>query len=328
LVAPPHARRQPHRGSRPTAERRATEVDPVDAAVAALRQRALITKPIPATGERLPAIGIGTNAFRAADYPQLRAVLLRLQQSGGTVIDTADDYPNPSSEESEAVIGRALADLGIRGKMFLATKFNAEGGQPPTVPRDKIFGRDAFERSLQRLQTDHIDLQYVHHYPSIDALMPLLQELKRARKVRYIGLSTLHAEEHAEISAQMRKYSPDFVEVNYSLGSREAEDSVLRTALEHRIAVMVDVPLGGRRGSLLKEVGDRPLPPWARDIEVSSWSQFFLKYVISHPAVTCAIPGSTQVEHVLDNQLAGRGRLPDAAMRKKMEDYWNSITKP
>jgi aryl-alcohol dehydrogenase-like predicted oxidoreductase len=285
----------------------------------------LITRRVLSTGERIPAIGIGTNAFSAAKYPEIRAVLQRMQEMGGSVIDTSDDYPNPSSDEAEDVIGSVLSDLNIRRKMFITTKFNAEGFQPSNVPRDIVFGQDAFDRSLQRLRTDRIDLQYVHHLPSIDPLMPLLQKLKKSGKARYIGISALHPDEHEVIVEKMHQYPIDFVEVNYSLGSRDAESTVLKAAMELKIAVMVDVPLGGRRGPLLKEVGDRPLPPWAADIDVSSWGQFFLKYVISHPAVTCAIPGATKVEHVVDDQLAGRGRLPDAAMRKKMEQLWDSI---
>jgi aryl-alcohol dehydrogenase-like predicted oxidoreductase len=299
---------------------RAAGADSVDA----LLKRPLITKKIPSTGERLPAIGIGTNAFRSENYDELKALLRRMHELGGTVIDTADDYPNPSTEESEGVIGRALGELGIRSKMFVATKFNAEGLQTAGTPRDKIFGQEAFDRSLQRLQTRKVDLQYIHHPPSIDALMPLLQELKKSGKARYIGISALHAEDHAALADKMHQYPIDFVEVDYSLGNRAAESTVLPAAVERKIAVVVDVPFGGRRGPLLPGVANRPLPPWAADIDVISWSQFLLKYVISHPAITCAIPGSSKVEHLVDNQLAARGRLPDAAMRKKMEAYWDA----
>jgi aryl-alcohol dehydrogenase-like predicted oxidoreductase len=285
----------------------------------------LITKRIHSSGERIPAIGIGTNGFSAAKYPELRAVLQRMHDMGGSVIDTSDDYPNPSSEEAEGVIGNALSELHIRRKMFITSKFNAEGFQPSSVPPDNVFGQDAFDRSLQRLRIDRIDVQYVHHPLSIEPLMPLLQKIKKSGRARYIGISALHPDEHDLIVEKMHRYPIDFVEVDYSLGSRDAESTVLKAAAELKIAVMVDVPLGGRRGPLLKEVGERPLPPWAADIDVSSWGQFFLKYVISHPAVTCAIPGATKLEHVVDDQLAARGRLPDAAMRSKMEQLWDSI---
>lgn len=282
----------------------------------------VITKAIPSTGERIPVMGIGTNQFREDNYAELRAVLQRMHELGGTVIDTAAGYG-----ESEAVIGHVLADLGIRKQMFIATKFNAEGAQGHQgPPRDNVYGQASFDRSLQRLQTNRVDVMFAHHLPSVDPLMPLLQELKKAGKARYVGITTADVREHAELVEKMRQYPMDFVQVDYSLGNRDAAATVFPLALERKIAIMVDVPLGGRRRSLLQDVGDRPLPPWAAAIDVMSWGQFFLKYVISHPAVTCAIPGTTKLEHLVDNQLAGHGRLPDAAMRKKMEEYWDSST--
>ncbi len=314
-----------------------------NADAAAQARLPVITRAIPSTGERIPVMGIGTNQFREDNYAELRAVLQRMHELGGTVIDTAAGYG-----ESEAVIGHVLADLGIRKQMFIATKFNAEGAQghqgpppraaPPSEPpaggtgpggrppRDNLYGQASFDRSLQRLQTDRVDVMFAHHLPSVDPLMPLLQELKKAGKARYVGITTADVREHPELVDKMRQYPMDFVQVDYSLGNRDAAATVFPLALERKIAIMVDVPLGGRRRSLLQDVGDRPLPPWAAAIDVMSWGQFFLKYVISHPAVTCAIPGTTKVEHLIDNQLAGHGRLPDAAMRKKMEEYWDSST--
>lgn len=293
-----------------------------NADAAAQARLPVITRAIPSTGERIPVMGIGTNQFREDNYAELRAVLQRMHELGGTVIDTAAGYG-----ESEAVIGHVLADLGIRKQMFIATKFNAEGAQGHQgPPRDNVYGQASFDRSLQRLQTNRVDVMFAHHLPSVDPLMPLLQELKKAGKARYVGITTADVREHPELVDKMRQYPMDFVQVDYSLGNRDAAATVFPLALERKIAIMVDVPLGGRRRSLLQDVGDRPLPPWAAAIDVMSWGQFFLKYVISHPAVTCAIPGTTKVEHLIDNQLAGHGRLPDAAMRKKMEEYWDSST--
>jgi aryl-alcohol dehydrogenase-like predicted oxidoreductase len=313
----------------------------VNAAAAVQAKLPLITKRIPSTGEKIPVMGIGTNQFREDNYADLRAVLQRMHELGGTVIDTAAAYGM-----SEAVIGRALAELGIRKQTFIATKFNAEGaviqgpaagaapaggaspgGAPPQgggPPRDVLYGQASFDRSLQRLQTDRVDVMFAHQLASVDPLMPLLQQLKKSGKARYVGITTSQVGQHPELVEKMHQYPMDFVQVDYSLDNRDAAASVFPLALERKIAIMVDVPLGGRRHSLLQDVGDRPLPPWAADIDVTSWGQFFLKYVISHPAVTCAIPGTTKVEHLIDNQLAGHGRLPDAAMRKKMEDYWDS----
>lgn len=309
----------------------------------------VISKPIPSTGERIAAIGVGTNQFGRAPFDDIRAVLERMHALGGTMIDTAAMYG-----DSEAVIGRALAGSKLRQGMFVATKFNAEGvsfgpppgaggpagfggpggsggpppGMPPPPPRDNVYGQASFERSLKRLQTDRVDLLYAHFLASADPLMPLMRELKKAGKARYIGITAALSAQHAELAEKMRQHPIDFIQVDYSIGNRDAETTVFPLAIERKIAVAVAVPFaaagGGRGGALLQEVADRPLPDWAADIDVKSWSQFFLKYAISHPAVTCAIPGSTKLEHLIDNQLAGHGRLPDAAMRKRMEEYWDA----
>jgi aryl-alcohol dehydrogenase-like predicted oxidoreductase len=275
----------------------------------------LILKQIPSTAEALPVMGIGTNAFNDPNSTELRDVLQRMQQLGGTVIDTAAMYG-----QSEAVIGQALAQLGIRSRMFVATKFNAAG----VFARDPA-GQSSFDRSLMRLQTDHVDLLFAHFLDSVEPLMPLMVQLKQSGKTRYIGITSVDVDQHPRLIDYMRRYPIDFIQVDYSLANREAADSVFPVALERRIAVMVALPLGGRRGSLLSQAAGHELPAWAADIDVTSWSQFFLKYVVSHPAVTCAIPGSSKVAHVEDNQAAGHGRLPDAAMRRKMEAFWDRI---
>jgi aryl-alcohol dehydrogenase-like predicted oxidoreductase len=291
-------------------------------AQSAPENRPLITKKIPSTGERIPAIGIGTNQFRADNYADLKAVLQRMHQLGGRLIDSANDY-----FDSELVVGRALAELGIRKQLFVTTKFNAQNGQPDWVPvaaRDTIFGRESFDRSLQRLQTDHVDLLFIHHLPSVHPLMPLMQELKQAGKARYIGITTQMIAEHGDLLDKMKQYPIDFIQIDYSIANRDAAAKIFPVARERKIAVMVDTPFGGRRGPIMPAVAGQPLPPWAAEFDAASWGQFFLKYAISHPDVTCAIPGSTKVEHLVDNQLAGHGRLPDAAMRKNMEQFWDA----
>jgi aryl-alcohol dehydrogenase-like predicted oxidoreductase len=254
-----------------------------------------------------------------------------MHELAGSVIDTAAMYG-----DSEAVIGKALAELGIRKQMFIATKFYAEGaampGPPPGAPpppggpppMDHMGGEASFERSLKALQTDRIDLMQAHFLSSVEPLMPLLQKLKKDGKIRYIGITTVSVEQHPQLIEYMRKYPIDFIQVDYSLGNREAAETVFPVARERKIEVMVAVPLGGRRGSLMNQTAGRQLPSWAADIDVTSWSQFFLKYVISHPTVTCAIPGSSQLEHLEDNQMAGHGRIADAAMRKRMEAFWDN----
>ena len=149
-------------------------------------------------------------------------------------------------------------------------------------------------------------------------------EAKQAGKVRYVGVTTSSAEQHPLMREALQKRRLDFIQVDYSIEDRRAED-ILQTARDKGVAVLVNVPLGGRRGSVLTKVKDRPLPDWAGEIEAHSWAQLLLKYTIAHPAVTAVIPGTTQVEHLRENQLAGRGRLPDAALRKRIEDLWSSI---
>jgi len=297
----------------------------------------LITKPIPSSGEALPVVGLGTIWYRDAQYQQLLAVLKRMSELGGTLVDTAAAYG-----ESEGVIGRALSELQSRRKMFIATKFDAGDigprsppsgaaasplpGPPAGIERpapDGVGGAASFERSLMRLQTKQIDLLQVHGLNGTDALMPLMQDWKQARRIRYIGVTTSNLQQHAELLATMRRYPLDFIQVDYSIEDRAAADEVFPLAIERKVAVLVNLPLG--RARLIEKAGSRPLPPWAADIGIVSWSQFLLKYVVSHPAVTCAIPGATQVKHLEDNQGAGHGRLADASERRKMEQFWASM---
>jgi aryl-alcohol dehydrogenase-like predicted oxidoreductase len=274
-------------------------------AAGALAREQLITRTIPSSGEELPAIGIGTDSFRADVSEEIRAELKRMSELGGSVIDTAAAYG-----ESEALIGQALESLGTREKMFLATKLVGSGGA------------ESLERSLQRLKTRRIDLLQVHNLNGIAELVPLMQQWKKAGKIRYIGATTSRGSQHEELMSAMRSYPLDFIQVDYSLDNREAAAGILPLALERKQAVLVNLPFG--RSSLFSEAAGRKLPQWAADIDVSSWAQYFLKYVISHPVVTCVIPGSTKVSHLEDNQAAGRGRLPDAGMRRKMEEYWEN----
>jgi aryl-alcohol dehydrogenase-like predicted oxidoreductase len=313
-----------------TRSRAADAVDPSDGSDA-LAKLPLITKAIPSTGERLSAIGIGTNNFSTAQYPELKQVLQRMYELGGAFVDTSSDY-----DDSEVVIGRALAELGIRKQIFVSTKCISENGWPRWVSSpskiEHTYGQQSFDRSLERLQTNQVDLILAHHLRSVDALMPLLLEWKKTGKARYIGIATERWFEHKELMDKMRRYPVDFIQVDYSIGNRETADEVLPLAAERKIAVLLDIPLkfradwGSHGDSLLSKVANVPLPPWAADIDVTNWVQFILKYSISHPAVTCATPGTTKVEHLVENQLAGRGRLPDATMRKKMEEYWDAVS--
>jgi aryl-alcohol dehydrogenase-like predicted oxidoreductase len=274
----------------------------------------LITRTIPSSGEKIPAIGLGTDSFRASESDAIRDEIKRMNELGGSVIDTAAAYG-----DSEALIGDALAALGIRDRMFLATKLTADG----------FFsggggGEASFHRSLERLKTQRIDLLQVHNLNGVDSLMPLLQQWKKAGKIRYLGVTTSRVSQHGEIVEAMRKYPLDFIQVDYSIANRDAAASVFPVALERHVAVLANLPLA--RATLIGQAGEHKLPDWAAEIDVSSWSQFFLKYVISHPVVTCAIPGSTKLAHLEDNQAAARGRLPDAATRAKMETFWDDLS--
>jgi len=273
---------------------------------------ALITRTVPSSGEKLPAIGLGTDSFRASESDSIRAELKRMNELGGSVIDTAAAYG-----DSEALIGDALAGLGIRDRMFIATKLTADG----------FFGgggEASFHRSLERLKTQRVDLLQVHNLNGVDSLMPVLQQWKKAGKIRYLGVTTSRVSQHGDIVDAMRKYPLDFIQVDYSIANRDAAASVFPVAIERRVAVLANLPLA--RAALIGQAAQRKLPDWAADIDVASWSQFFLKYVISHPAVTCAIPGSTKLAHLEDNQGAARGRWPDAATRLKMEKFWDAMS--
>ena len=273
---------------------------------------ALITRTVPSSAEKLPAIGLGTDSFRASESDSIRAELKRMNELGGSVIDTAAAYG-----DSEALIGDALAGLGIRDRMFIATKLTADG----------FFGSGgeaSFHRSLERLKTQRVDLLQVHNLNGVDSLMPVLQQWKKAGKIRYLGVTTSRVSQHGDIVDAMRKYPLDFIQVDYSIANRDAAASVFPVAIERRVAVLANLPLA--RAALIGQAAQRKLPDWAADIDVASWSQFFLKYVISHPAVTCAIPGSTKLAHLEDNQGAARGRWPDAATRLKMEKFWDAMS--
>jgi aryl-alcohol dehydrogenase-like predicted oxidoreductase len=281
-------------------------------------QLPLIMRPIPSTNERLPVVGLGTNNYSVSAAEELaarREVLERMPSLGGKLIDTA-----PAYGRSEEVIGELLAKIGNRDKFFLATK--------ATAPNDDVSaGKAMIEESFRRLRTDHLELIQVHSLTGVDVLMPVLQELKAAKRIKYVGATTSNDEQHEAMAGALRKYRLDFVQLNYSIDDREAAAKLLPLAQDRGTAVLINVPFGGRRGTnLFSRVTAKKLPEWASDFDATSWAQFFLKYVVSHPAVTCAIPGTTKLSHLEDNQRAARGRLPDANTRKRMEQFWDGLS--
>jgi len=277
---------------------------------------ALSTRPIPSTGERLPVVGLGTNAYGVSDPAEIakrKAVVARLVDSGAKVIDTARAYG-----DSELVVGKILRELDARQRVFLATKTPMEGSLADPA--------DVFAETLRRLGTDTIDLLQIHNMRGVDELLPALREFKEERRVRYLGATTSRDDQYPALVAAMRAHPLDFVQVDYSIANRNAAAEVLPLAADRGMAVLINVPFGGRReGNLLRKLGDRPLPPWAAEIGADSWAVFLLKYVVSHPAVTCAIPGTTSVQNFDTNLDAARGSLPDAALRSRMETYWDSL---
>lgn len=276
----------------------------------------LNTRLIPSSGERLPVIGLGTNNYSVTSTEDLAArrdVLERMPELGGTLVDTA-----PAYGRSEEVIGQLVADIGIRDKLFFATKV--------TTNADAAAGKAMLEQSFRRLRTERIELIQVHNLTGTEQLLPVLAEYKSGRRIKYLGVTTSNDSQHAATADLMRRHRLDFVQLNYSLDDRESAQTLLPLAQERGVAVLVNMPFGGRRGSnLFARLAGRPLPPWAAEIDASSWAQFLLKYVVSHPAVTCAIPGTTKLSHLEDNQRGGRGRLPDAQMRRRMEKFWDDL---
>jgi len=294
------------------------------AAIAALAPRAvlaadagmadLITRAIPATGERLPIIGLGSSATfaqvaRSDDVAALRTVLEQMVALGGTVFDTA-----PAYGASEEVAGRIAQDLGIAGRLFWATKLNVapRGGGAA----DPAAARRQLETSFGRIGKPVIDLVQVHNMGDVRTQLPLLRELKEKGRVRYIGVTTTFAGQYDALVRTMRTEPIDFIGTDYAIDERHAEETILPLARDKGIAVLVYAPFGRTR--LWQRVKGRPVPDWARELDAGTWAQFFLKFAASHPAVTAITPATSRPANMADNMGAARGRLPDAAMRKRM----------
>lgn len=279
-----------------------------------------ILRAIPSSGEKLPVIGLGTNNYSPTSVEERltrRVVLDKLPQLGGKVVDTA-----PAYRDSERTLGAMLTELAIRDRVFLATKVTAPNGNLKAA-------REMIEQSFRNLQTARIDLLQVHNLEGVDLLMPELQLMKRVGRIRYVGVTTSRAEQYPAMLAAMRRHPLDFVQVDYSLANRAAAEAILPLARQRRQAVLVNLPFGGRRdGNLFGRVRDRALPDWAAEFGAASWAQFFLKYVIGHPAVTAVIPGMTKLANLEDNIAACFGALPDAAQRQRMEAFWDRELAP
>jgi diketogulonate reductase-like aldo/keto reductase len=271
---------------------------------------AILRKSIPATGESLPAIGLGTwqtfdvGTGQSSREP-LKAVLREFVRLGGSVIDSSPMYG-----KSESVAGDLAAELGVHKQLFLATKVWTSG---------RAAGIRQMEDSFKHLRTERMDLMQVHNLLDYRSHLATLRQWKEQGKVRYIGVTHYTASAHDELARVLTSEDLDFVQINYSIAEREAERRLLPLAAQKRIAVLANRPLAA--GGLFSRVRGKSLPAWAKEIGCASWAQFFLKFVISHPAVTCAIPATSKIEHLVDNMRAGIGPLPDAATRERMSRH-------
>ena len=273
----------------------------------------LIRRPIPSSGETIPIVGLGTNRYgvdesEAARAP-LREALARFHALGGTVVDTAPGY-----RTSESVLGDLISELGIFDDLFVATKADRTDGRDWTAAQ--------MESSIDKLRGEPIDLMQVHNLRGINEALPLMLEWKNEGRIRYVGITTSRSNQYSEFENVMREWDLDFVQVNYSLEQREAADRLMPLAADRGMAVIINRAFGG--GRIFQTVGDQPLPDWAGEF-ATSWAQFLLKYALSHPAATVAIPGMTKVHHVEDNLLAATGRMPDADERQQMETYYAAL---
>lgn len=266
---------------------------------------ALLRRRIPSSGELIAAVGLGTyDSFDVADSasPALEQVLARFVALGGAMVDSSPMYGN-----SESVVGDLAAKLGLRDRLFLATKVWTRGHGE---------GIRQMETSLTRLRTRHLELMQVHNLVDWQVHLPTLREWKQLGRLRYLGVTHYHESAYRELEAVLRAEKPDFVQINYSLAERDAEMRLLPLAQDLGIAVIINRPFA--KASLFSQVRGKPLPAWAAEFDCASWAQFFLKYILAEPAVTCVIPATGKVHHLEDNLAAGHGRLPDARQRARM----------
>jgi len=285
---------------------------------------ALVRKPIPSSGEQIPVIGLGSSqTFNLApgnpDYATGQQVLKLFRDLGGKVIDSAPTY-----QRSEIFIGESIQQLGIKDDLFISTKVNVvQAGKAAATAQmeesSRVYGRrtidlmqvwnlgDSIRNLTDRFLAEHLEA---------------VTEWKAAGRTRYIGITTSRDPQYADVEAAMNRYKLDFVQLDYSIGDRIPEQRLLPLAREKGIAVLVNRPFGS--SSLFSRVRGRALPAWASEIDCTAWSQFFLKYIVSHPAVTCAIPATGDPAHLRENMEACRGRMPDAAFRRRMETYFDA----
>src|SRR5688572_4785263 len=266
----------------------------------------ILERAVPSSGEKIPAVGLGTwrtfDVGSGAERAPLREVLKSFVDLGGRVVDSSPMYG-----AAEFVAGDLAADLKVTERLFLATKVWTSGREA---------GLEQMEQSLARLRARRLDVMQIHNLLDWRTHLRTLREWKAAGRIRYLGVTHYTAGAYDELERVLRGEPLDFVQVNYSLGEREAERRILPLARERGVAVLVNRPFS--EGGLFQRVRGKALPAWAAEIGCESWAQFFLKWILAHPAVTCVIPGTSRPQHVVDNMKAGVGKLPDAATRERM----------
>ncbi|WP_439581438.1 aldo/keto reductase [Dyadobacter bucti] len=275
----------------------------------------ILQRAIPATGEKIPAVGLGSwqqfdVGASAGERASLKEVIQKMNELGGKVIDASPMYGR-----AEHVIGDLTRDLKLNDQFFLATKVWTTGKQA---------GIDQMNESLQKMDRKTMDLMQIHNLQDWQTHLKTLRDWKSQGRIRYIGITHYTDSAHARLEEIVKSKAVDFVQFNYSIRSRNAEKSLLNAARDNGVAVIINEPF--EQGALFRAVKGKDLPAWAADYDISSWAQLFLKYILGNEAVTCVIPGTSEVKHLTDNLGAGLGRLPDQAGRKKMVEWITNLS--
>ncbi len=273
-----------------------------------------LRRAIPSSDERIPIVGLGTNRYGVGNDAALRAplreALAKFHELGGTVIDTAPGY-----RTSETVLGDLMSESDMTDAMFVATKVDRE---------TRTDSEQRMEDSFRKLHIETVALMQVHNLRGWQESIPLMKEWQAEGRIRHTGITSSRESQYAEMEKIMRMHDLDFIQINYSLANqRRAADTILPLAEERGMAVLINRPFGG--GGVFSKLSQATLPDWAAEFDAASWAQFLLKYALSHPAVTCAIPGMTKVRHIEDNFAAARGRMPTPAQRRQQEAFFDSL---
>jgi aryl-alcohol dehydrogenase-like predicted oxidoreductase len=279
---------------------------------ASAQDRPLLMRSIPSSGQQIPAVGLGNpRNFRRASA-SLREVLRLFHETGGRFVDTAPTY---GGSESELVVGRMVQELGIQNDLFFATKISTGEGWGA--------GMEQQETSLQNWGRDTIDLNQVHNLRDVDIHLNTIRQAKEQGRTRYVGVTATFERQYQQMEQVLRTEELDFVQLEYSLGERRIAERLLPLAQDRGIGVVVNEPFAA--GRLFRATAGQGLPNWAADFDCETWAQFFLKYILAHPAVTVVLPATSDPEHLVENMGAGVGRLPDERTRRRMEDLFDGL---